>query len=154
MAGAKRTGALLAIAAAAILLAAGCGGGGGGGTPLSKQDYVKRMTTIGRSLSTSLSSVQSAKTATKAATALSSVQSDLRTAADRLDSINPPEAIKSQHASLVKAVRDFADELDPVIAKLKNGDLTALASVPTLKGVTEIQDASSAITSKGYNIAG
>jgi hypothetical protein len=41
-----------------------------------------------------------------------------------------------------------------VIAKLRKGKMSALSTVPTLKGLTEIQTASTAITSKGYKIGG
>jgi hypothetical protein len=169
MAGAKRVAALLAPAVGAVVLA-GCGGGGttttsgattaaatttaASSTPLAKTDYVKRMKTIGRSLSTSLNTLGSAKTAASAAKALASVQTDLRAAADRLAALSPPDAISAEHAQLVKAVRDFADELGPVIAKLRKGKMSALSTVPTLKGLTEIQTASTAITSKGYKIGG
>jgi hypothetical protein len=166
MAGAKLLLAL-ALGAAALLLAAGCGGGGGGGTTGSqatttttaspaptKAEYVTQMKVIGQSLSTSLNTLGSATTAAKAATALQKVQTDLRAAADRLAAITAPDAIKTQHGQLVKAVRDFADELDPVIKNLQAGKMTALASVPTLKGLTEIQTASTAISNKGYKIGG
>ena len=172
--GAKRLAALV-LAASLLLIAAGCGGGGksnANGTtegtttaaaptttkaaapPLAKAAYVSRMKAIGRSLSTSLNSLGSATTAAKAATALTAVQTDLRKAADRIESITPPVPIKTQHAQLAKAVRDFADELDPVIAKLKTGAMTALQTVPNLKGLQEIQTASTAIASKGYKIGG
>ena len=162
-------------AAGLLLLAAGCGGGGKSNangttegatteaaatttaeasTPLAKAAYVNRMKAIGRSLSTSLNSLGSATTAAKAAVALTAVQTDLRKAADRIESITPPEPIKAQHAQLAKAVRDFADELDPVITKLKAGAMTALQTVPTLKGLQEIQTASTAIAKKGYKIGG
>jgi hypothetical protein len=172
-AAAKRS-VLLPVGAATLLLAAGCGGGGGSSTssnptasttgaatttapastPLAKAEYVTRMKAIGTSLSTSLNSLGSATTAAKAAAALAEVQSDLRAAADRIAAINPPDPIKKQHAQLAKAVRDFADELDPVIAKLKKGNMTALSTVPTLKGLQEIQTASTAIANKGYKIGG
>ena len=99
-------------------------------TPLAKADYVKQMKAIGRSLSTSLNSLGAATTAAKAATALQAVQTDLRHAADRIESLTPPDAIKAQHSQLAKAVRDFADELDTVIAKLKTGNMQALSTVP------------------------
>jgi hypothetical protein len=168
-----------AVGAAVLLLAAGCGGGGGGGTTgaqtttstttttttaattttasgpaPSKAEYVSQMKVIGQSLSTSLNTLGAAKTAATAATALAKVQTDLRSAADKLAAITPPDAIKTQHGQLVKAVRDFADELDPVIKSLRAGTMTALASVPTLKGLTEIQTASTAISNKGYKIGG
>jgi hypothetical protein len=41
-----------------------------------------------------------------------------------------------------------------VIKSLRAGTMTALASVPTLKGLTEIQTASTAISNKGYKIGG
>ena len=171
---AKRAFALLPAAAATLLLAAGCGGGGSksssataGATtaaaatttaetsaPLAKGAYVSKMKAIGKSLSTSLNSLGAATTAAKAATALESVQTDLRRAADRIESLTPPDAIKAQHAQLAKAVRDFADELGPVITKLKAGNMTALSAVPSLKGLQEIQTASTAIANKGYKIGG
>jgi len=177
MAGAaRRAVAPFSVAAATLLLAAACGGGGGSSTssspttsvstqaktttpapataPLAKAAYVTRMKAIGTSLSTSLNSLGAATTAAKAATALAAVQADLRTAASRIEAITPPAAIKAQHAQLAKAVGDFADELDPVITKLKGGSMAALSTVPTLKGLQEIQTASTAIANKGYKIGG
>ena len=180
MAGGVKRLAALALTAALLLLAAGCGGGSkssngttteattteatttkaaatttaAAATPLPKAAYVNKMKAIGRSLSTSLGSLGSATTAAKAAVALAAVQTDLRKAADRIDAITPPAPIKTEHSQLEKAVRDFADELDPVIAKLKNGTIGALQTVPTLKGLQEIQTASTAIASKGYKIGG
>ena len=173
MAGGARRLAALALTAALLLFAAGCGGGSksSNGTtagttteaaatttaaaaPLPKTAYVNKMKAIGRSLSTSLNSLGSATTAPKAAVALTAVQTDLRKAADGIEAITPPQPIKTQHAQLAKAVRDFADELDPVIAKLEKGTITALQTVPTLKGLQEIQAASTAIANKGYKIGG
>jgi hypothetical protein len=182
MAGAEKSlPAAAAVVVAIALLAAGCGGGGGGtttgaqattattstststtttpptpssGQGLTKTEYVKQMKVIGQSLSTSLNTLGSAKTAAKAATALQQVQTDLRSAADKLEAIAPPDTIKTQHPQLVKAVRDFADELGPVITQLKAGKMTALQTVPTLKGLTEIQTASTAISNRGYKIGG
>ena len=170
MAGAKkRLLAVPAFGAAIALLVAGCGGGGtttgteGTTTTtattttssgITKAEYVREMKVIGQSLSTSLNTLGAATTAAKAATALAKVQTDLRSAGDKLEAITPPDPIKTQHAQLVKAVRDFADELDPVITQLKAGKMTALQTVPTLKGLTEIQTASTAISNRGYKIGG
>ena len=174
MAGAKRAFTLLPLGAVAVLLGAGCGGGGGStsgsptvstttaaeattteaSAPLAKAAYVKRMQAIGQSLSTSLNSIGGATTAPKAANVLETLQSDLRRAADRIELLVPPAAIKAQHAQLVKAVRDFADDLDGVITKLKGGNISALSTVPTLKGLQEVQTASTAIVNKGYKIGG
>jgi hypothetical protein len=181
MAGGTRA-ALLALAAAGLLAVTGCGGGGGNGAsteggittaaaesppatttaaasgaPMPKAQYVQRMQAIGRSLSTSLNTVGATATAAKTATKLASVQQDLRDAADKLKRITPPRPIKAEHAQLERAVRDFAEELSPVITKLRTGKLAAARTVPTLQalqGLREIQQASAAIAGKGYKIGG
>src|SRR5437763_14603031 len=119
MAGAAKRPAALLLAAALLVLGAACGGGGKSSagtttegttteaaatttaataTALPKAAYVTRMKTIGQSLSTSLNSLGAATTAPKAAAALTAVQTDLRKAADRIESITPPQQIKAQHA--------------------------------------------------------
>ena len=44
--------------------------------------------------------------------------------------------------------------LDPIIAKLKRGDRSVLSTITNLKGFTEVQNASTAIQSKGFKIGG
>ena len=164
MAGAKLKLAPLAVGVvSAVLLSAGCGGKSptttsgtvaSSGTALGKTAYVTQMRAIGQSLSNALDTLSSATTAKKAATALGLVQGDLRAAAGKLDAISPPAPVASLHAKLAQAVRDFADELTPVIAKLQAGKLNALRSVTTLKGLQEIRVESTAITDKGYRIGG
>jgi hypothetical protein len=142
---------LLALVGASALLVAGCGGGGGE-KPLSKAEYQKEMQTIGMKLGTSLTSLGSATSAPKAATALKKVQGELRDAADELDGIAPPEAVSSEHGDLVAGVREFADELDPIIGKLEKGNIQALATVTSLTALAKIQSASDAIDKKGFKI--
>ena len=149
----KRVIGLLALGAMVASMVAGCGGGGGA-KPLSKADYVAQMTAIGKSLSTSLNTMGSATDAKTAATSLVKVQTDLRAAVKKLDAITPPSDVKTAHEQLSKAVGEFADELGPVITKLKAGNLKALSSVTTLKGITDIQTAANAITKAGYKIGG
>jgi hypothetical protein len=173
MAGAKRVPTVLSVGAAAVLLASGCGGGGkktaGSPTttatlpaatapaaaPLDKADYEVKMRAIGRSVSDSLGSINSLTTKAMAVKVLTTLQSDLRSAADRLAALSPPSRIKANHAQLVQAVRDFADELDSVIANVKKGTLQATAVTATivgLKGVAEVATASTAIANKGFKI--
>lgn len=168
MAGAKhwRRSALLALGAAVVLLLSACGGGSGksgtttaaaassSGQALGKAEYVTQMKVIGHSLSTVLNSLSAASTAPKAAAALTHLQVELRAAADKLQSITPPAAVASLHAQLTHAIRDFADELAPVITKLKAGHINALGTVTTLKGLQEIQTYSTAIANKGFKIGG
>jgi soluble cytochrome b562 len=143
--------ALLVLAGASALLA-GCGGGGGGTEPLTKAEYQTQMQTIGDKLGSSLGSLGTATSADKAVTALEKVQTDLRASADDMDEISPPEAVETEHDDLVAGVRQFADELDPIIERLEKGNLQALASVTAAKGLTAIQNAAEAISKKGYKI--
>ena len=136
------------------LLAAGCGGGGGP-KPLDKADYVKQMQAIGRNLSTSLNALSaSSSTPKKAAAALTKVQGQLNDAADKIDSITPPTDIAKPHKQLADAVREFASELTPLIKKVDGGNISALATLTSLKGVSDIAAASNAIAKKGYKIGG
>jgi hypothetical protein len=156
----KRAIAVLALGSMIGLLAGGCGGSKSE-PPLTKAEYVKQMTAIGRSLSTSMSSLGAPTSPKSAATALSKVQDDLRTAAKQLDDITPPDDVKDAHEKLTSGVNDFADGLDPIIEKLNNGDAKTaaaiaqlLSQVTTLKGFTEIQNAAASITKAGYKING
>jgi len=167
MAGAvHRLVAVLVLAGACALLA-GCGGGkktaattttGATTTTtthaMSKSAYVAAMKQIGQSLDATLNGLSAAATPAKAATALVDVQRGLRGAGDRLASITPPPSVRVLHARLVKGLRDFADELGPIIAKLRKGQASALAAVPSLKGLREVQSASTAISKKGFAISG
>jgi soluble cytochrome b562 len=143
--------ALLALVGASALLVSGCGGGGGS-KPLSKAEYQTQMRTIGDALGNSLNSLGTASSATKAVTAVKKVQTDLRDAADDMADISPPEAVEKEHGDLVAGVREFADELDPIIEKLDKGNLQALQSVASVKALPKIQNAANAINKKGFKI--
>jgi hypothetical protein len=146
--------ALLAVVGASLLLA-GCGGnGGGGGTPLSKAEYESQMQSIGDDLGAALDTSGASGSASAAAESVRKAQTALREGATKLEEITPPEDVSEEHAQLIDGVRTFADQLDEVLTKLDEGDLTALASLATLDGIQEIQTASNAITNKGYDISG
>jgi hypothetical protein len=137
---------------AAVGLLAGCGGGGGS-KPLSKADYNKQMTAIGKTLSDAITELGTVTTAAAAATELAKVQVDLRSAVKQVGTMTPPANVKAQTQQLAAAVSEFASELGPVIAKLKAGNLQALSSVTSLKGLKDIQTAAAAITKAGYTIS-
>ena len=68
-------------------------------------------------------------------------QAELRSAAVQLESFNPPAKVKAQHQALIRAVREYASELNAVIARVKNGGgARATRSIVTLKGVSEPVD--------------
>jgi hypothetical protein len=147
----RRTIGLLVTVAAAAMLAGGCGGHSSG-PPLTKAQYVVQVAKVRRGIVVSLGGLGSLSGATAAADALTKVQDDMRTAESRLKAINPPASISAEHDRLTTGVGDFADELDPVIGKLKQGDLGALSQIPNLHGFTEIQSALEAIGQAGYPI--
>jgi hypothetical protein len=139
--------------ALATLCLAGCGGGGGP-KPLGKAAYDKQMTAIGKSLGAAFEPVAGAKTAHKAEVALVKVQGKLAAVDQELDAITPPSAVKTDQAHLVKAIEELDRELDPVVAKLKSGDLKALGAIDSLKGIKDLTVAVEAISTAGYNIGG
>jgi hypothetical protein len=147
----RRTPGMLLAVAAAALLAGGCGGHSSG-PPLTKSEYVTQVAKVRRGIVVSLGKLGSLSGASGAAGALARVQEKMRDAEKELEAINPPAPIAGQHEKLTTGVGDFADELDPVIAKLKQGDPGALSQVPSLKGFTEIQSALEAISQAGYPI--
>jgi hypothetical protein len=84
---------------------------------------------------------------------LLSVQVELRAAAARLQRIEPPVRIRAQHRRLIRAVREFADELTGVIAGVRHGSqVPVYMQIPRLKGLKDMQRASDAITKAGYAI--
>ncbi len=149
------------------LLAAGCGGGSSSTTttttaaatttvaaaPVTKAAYARRMVAIGTGLTNSINSVDSSSAA-GAATSLVKLQADLRDAQKQLAALTPPTDVTIPHQNLTAAVGEFADELDPVIAKLKAGKLAALQTVGQMAALKKIGTATAAIAAAGYKISG
>jgi hypothetical protein len=150
--GVKGTIVMLVVVGALAMLAGGCGGHSKG-PPLTKARYVQQVAKIRRGIVVSLGGLGSLSGAPAAATALANVQDDMQAAEKQLKDINPPASIATEHDKLTTGVGDFADELDPVIDKLKQGNLGALSQIPNLKGFTEIQAALEAISQAGYPIS-
>ena len=162
--GLSRAIALLVFGAAVAIVVAGCGGGGSratdenGNAPAANSGfsaYETSMQRLGVSLGTTLGRVGSANRAAEPAQIarnLRTAQRELRATATKLTQITPPEKIKAQHALLTKGVREYADELDGVIARVKRGNPDAVREILTLKGVKDMTRASAAIAKAGYTI--
>ncbi len=151
-------------------LAAGCGGGSTtttatttgavtttaatGPKALTKAQYTSQLAAIGLGIYSSLSTISSVKTKAQAVTTLTRVREDMTTAVAALDAITPPANVRTQHAAFEHAVRDFAAELGPLIAKVRSTGLAAIEKAPAPKGITEIQTAAAAFASAGYSING
>jgi hypothetical protein len=129
------------------------GSAGGNSTPLSKAGYTNQLTAIGKNVSSSIGSVAALNSASSAYLALGKAQVALQVAAKKLSSIKPPANVATAHAKLTAAVGELAAELSPVRAKLKAGNLQALASVLSLKGMKDLLAANAALARAGYHIA-
>jgi hypothetical protein len=160
-AGARPQVAALVLACLLAALLAGCGGGKGATTsttttaaavPLGKAAYVREMTRIGHGLSSDINAVGSPTSAKKAAASLTKAQAEVRAAERKLAAIVPPPAVKAAHLRLTRAVGNFARELDPVIAALAAGHLTALATLTSLPAFRQIATAAGQIVKAGYKI--
>jgi hypothetical protein len=151
--------------------AAGCGGGSSTTTSTASQPkpsrptrpktysrYELAMQVLGDKLAAELANAGRAvglPTAKRTAIEqiLRATQTQLRAAAASLAKIDPPARIKAQHRRLTQAVREFADELNGVIAGIKAGTgAPAYVLIPNLKGLKDMQRASDAITKAGYTI--
>ena len=158
---------MLLLVGATGLLAGGCGSSSKSSTttttaaatttvaakPVTKLVYSRRMVAIGTDLTNSINSVNPS-TAADAATSLVKLQADLRAAQKELAALTPPTDVAGPHQNLTAAVGEFADELDPVIVKLKAGKLAALQTVGQMPALKKIGTATAAISAAGYKISG
>jgi hypothetical protein len=158
----KRAVALFLLAARIVAVGAGCGGGSktsGNGANLNAalSPYEKAMLRLGGGLNATLTQVGLANRTAKGPAPiernLRKSQVELRAAAVKLEKIVAPARIKARQARLIRGVREYADELNGVIANLKKGvGPRALAAISNLKGLRDMALATAAITKAGYVI--
>lgn len=151
----------LTPAAACALLAVclgGCGGGAkpaaslAGARPLSKAQYSRQMTVIGKTFQREVALIATAPTIRAEQLTLTRLEGELGVTETKLRAIVPPAPIQADHARLVEAIGEFEAELGPLIAKLKSGAITDLGTIPVPKGEKDIFNAVAAINKAGYNI--
>ena len=151
---------LVVLGAVVMLVAAGCGGGGGSsGSSAANQSfnsYESAMQALGRQLGSAIAASGNKNISASPAVIthnLRQVQVALRAAAGKLERITPPDNVKAQHRLLIKGVREYANELDGVIAQVNKGNSRfALGSIVTLKGVKDMERATKSIAKAGYVI--
>ena len=148
--------ALLALAFTASGL--GLGACGGDDDRKAKNDYVKQVNiaqsefaanveTVAERITNKSSSSQDRKTLQEFQTAIDDVVADLR-------AIEEPDAVKSEHAQLVKAMSGFGAEIRKATRALRNPDTNTIAEAQrTIQGATQtvnvrIDQAIAAINSK------
>ena len=115
-------------------------------------------TTLGASLrlagETELAAAKTTTATGQDVRALRKAQVALRAAVVTLAKMRPPADVRHAHALLIKGVKEYATELDSVIAKLEAGGapVTVLQEILHFKGVQDMQKASVEIAEHGYTI--
>ena len=144
--------ALASLAAGLLLAVAACGGSSSG--QLSKSDYESQVGTIAVGLTGAIQAIGEASTIKGTVTALRQAEATFAKAADELDAITPPDDIADPHAALAKAVRDFGEELHPILGRVQKGNRLAVTGIQALPAIQQIIRASADIGHKGYNLGG
>jgi hypothetical protein len=138
------------------LLLAGCGGE----DRLSKEEYTKELRGAGQQLQGSFTQLGTqlggqAKPA-EVAQGFTKATGALRSGADRLDRVEPPEAVEPEHDRLVAGLREFANDFSQGGEAAKRNDTRALsqfgARLATLPSAKKLQEAGEALRKKGYNL--
>lgn len=147
-----RRAALTALAL--VVLAAGCGGGD---DRLTREEYQTEVREVGDTLGGALSGVDtSGGDLTAVQGQVEGLQEALRTAADDLDELEPPEDVAGPHDRLVEGVRGFAKELEELGQALEEGDLAAAAAfqekLTQSESVQKIREAAKQLQDDGYSL--
>ena len=86
--------------------------------------------------------------------ALEKCQAVFEQAAADMEAITPPEDIEADHEKLTTAVREFAEQLNPIIDRVARGNRLAVAGVQAMPSMMTIIRASADIGHKGYDLGG
>jgi hypothetical protein len=145
----RRMLAYVALAAALATFVAGCGGSDGD-QRLSKSDYETQIGSIDAGLFAALQAVGSARTVKATLAALERCQAEFGRLAGELEAIAPPKDVETEHEELTTGVREFPGQLDPIIARVANGNRLAIAGVQSMPAMTKMIRATAGINHKGY----
>jgi hypothetical protein len=169
----RRLLALLAIFVG-VLAAAGCGGGGGGGDRLSKEEYAQRVASTGDTIESSFAKLGNEASSLSAGDASSLDElldklakvvresaASLRSSAEDLEGINPPEDAEQAHDKLVQGLSLLAEDIDELADAVEGGQLqeiqelgTRLENITTSEAGRLLEEATEELKEKGYSIEG
>jgi hypothetical protein len=144
-------GAFLTITALAALSLTGCGGE----RRLSKSDYEQRVRAVYANVQEAFRKTN--VTSTKLlADRVEQAQGGLRSAADELEKIEPPEKVEEETEELVEGMRKYADDLDELREAAERGDRSAVAAfssrVAQNEAVKRLAEAAEEMKFKGYDL--
>lgn len=163
---------VLVLASSAALTACG---GGGGGAALTKEEYGQDVSQAGESLAQAFQEL-STKASEAAGTditsgddlnammdTLASVLGDAATkvnaAADKLDSLNPPDDATAANDKLVEGLRTLAGDVEELQSAVENGDFANVLDlaaqfqeIASSEAGTQIQSAIDELKEKGYAV--
>jgi hypothetical protein len=148
-----RVAALLAVLAL-VGGAAACGGSG----RLSKSAYEKKVRADGRDIKNTFQALSGSNFSSldQMAAQIGKGQNELRKAADDLDGLKPPKEVEADNKKLAKALRELADELEPLRKGAAEGNPKKVQKAAnSLQSSTAVQDAKAATSdmkSKGYSL--
>ena len=143
--------ALLTTSALAALLLAGCGDSG----RLSKSDYEQRVRSIYADIQEAFQKTN-VTSSTLLADRIEAAQGTMRSSADELEEIEPPEQVEEETEELVEGMREYADDLDELHEAAVQGDRAAVEAftsrVAKNEAVERMAEAAEEMKFKGYDL--
>jgi hypothetical protein len=139
------------------LLAAGCGGGGGSdeaSKPLTKAQYQAKLQQLSNQVGAELRQSIGASTTLEQGD-VPKLQQSLRSFSNKVEALNPPEAVADLHTQLVAAMRGLADDLPSLVTTLDKATdpSAAIAALFGAKPIQELIRLQQAFKDKGYDIS-
>jgi hypothetical protein len=144
--------ALVALAAQAPAASAAAGNSYATQLTASAREVTASLAGLGAVTGMSIQYPVKPDTARRASTKLAGVEAKLRQVAKTLAAMHPPAAVRADHTRLTKGVTALADQVAPVLARLRNGYLVAAAKLPNLPAAATVGDALAALRKHGYRV--
>jgi len=135
-----------------LLVVAGCGSSP---KSVSKAEYQATLQKLGTDLTDAGSQLGKAIDRATFNRNVQNLQDHLRDAAHQLRGLRPPENVRAANDQLARALRDFADELEPVKEARRQSIIKArdaLARVGRSSAIKEGRDALRKLKRNGYDV--
>jgi hypothetical protein len=144
----------LALVLAALTFVAGCGGGGE--DRLTKAEFEQRIQADGKTLQDAISGVSGSSSLAELATQVAVAEKAVKSAADDLDELAPPEEAEAPTDVIVKALRTIDEQLRQLEQAAKDKDLLAVQkaanAIQASTAIKAAQKAANELKAKGYKI--